>query len=34
MAWRVEFLDEEVLRALEAMPLDIRASFLRIESPT
>jgi phage-related protein len=30
MSWRVEFLDEEVETALEAMPVDIRASFPRI----
>jgi phage-related protein len=30
MSWRVEFLDEGVQAELEAFPLDIRASFLRI----
>jgi phage-related protein len=30
MTWCVEFLNEEVLAELEAMPVDIRASFLRI----
>jgi phage-related protein len=30
MTWRVEFLDERVLAALETQPTDIRASFLRI----
>lgn len=30
MQWRVEFLDEGVKAQLEAFPLDIRASFLRI----
>jgi hypothetical protein len=30
MAWRVEFLDEGVLAALRALPIDIRASFERI----
>jgi phage-related protein len=28
--WRVEFLDDGVLAELEALPIDIRASFLRI----
>jgi phage-related protein len=28
--WRVEFLDEGVRATLEAMPVDIQASFLRI----
>jgi phage-related protein len=30
MRWRVEFLNDEVLAALETMPRDIQASFLRI----
>jgi phage-related protein len=30
MAWTVEFLDEDVQAALEALPDDIRARFLRI----
>ena len=30
MPWQVEFLDAGVLAELEALPLDIRASFLRI----
>ena len=30
MAWRVEFFDEGVRAELEILPLDIRASFLRI----
>lgn len=30
MTWRVEFLDEEVQAELEALPVDIRARFLRI----
>jgi len=30
MSWRVEFLDETVQSDLEALPLDIRARFLRI----
>ena len=30
MTWKVEFLDEGVQDALEALPADIRASFLRI----
>jgi phage-related protein len=30
MKWRVEFLNNAVQAALEAMPLDIQASFLRI----
>ncbi len=30
MTWTVEFLDEAVSADLEAMPIDIRASFLRI----
>ena len=30
MAWRVEFLDEEVATALTAFPADIRAKFARI----
>ena len=30
MTWRVEFLDVDVLAELEELPLDIRASFLRI----
>lgn len=30
MAWRVEFLDDEALAQLEALPLDIQASFLRV----
>jgi len=30
MRWRVEFLDEAVEAELEAMPVDIQASFLRI----
>ena len=30
MPWRVEFLDDAVVGELEALPLDIRASFLRI----
>ena len=30
MAWSVEFLDEDVQAALEAMPADIRAAFQRI----
>jgi phage-related protein len=30
MPWRVEFLDDEVRAALEALPDDIQASFLRI----
>jgi phage-related protein len=30
MKWRVEFLDDGVEAALEALPVDIRASFLRI----
>ncbi len=30
MSWRVEYLDEDVKAALDAMPDDIRASFRRI----
>lgn len=30
MSWRVDFLDEDVRAALNAMPDDIGASFLRI----
>jgi phage-related protein len=30
MSWRVEFLDDRVVTALETLPLDIQASFLRI----
>ncbi len=30
MSWRVEYLDESVKAALDAMPEDIRASFRRI----
>jgi phage-related protein len=30
MTWRVEFLDEGVRAELEALPVDIRARFLRI----
>jgi phage-related protein len=30
MKWRVEFLDDGVRADLEALPQDIRASFLRI----
>jgi len=30
MSWRVEYLDEDVKAALDAMPEDIRASFRRI----
>ncbi len=30
MTWRVEFLNETVQAELEILPLDIRASFLRI----
>src|ERR1700744_195203 len=30
MSWRVEFLNADVQAELEALPLDIRASFLRI----
>ena len=30
MAWSVEFLDETVQAELETLPLDMRASFLRI----
>jgi phage-related protein len=30
MAWTVEFLDEDVQAALDAMPDDIGAAFLRI----
>jgi len=30
VAWRVEFLDEEVQAALDAQPADIRARFRRI----
>ncbi|MFT8247184.1 type II toxin-antitoxin system RelE/ParE family toxin [Roseomonas sp. BN140053] len=30
MNWRVEYLDEDVKQALEAMPQDIRAAFQRI----
>jgi phage-related protein len=30
MRWRVEFLDDAVEAELEAMPVDIQASFLRI----
>jgi hypothetical protein len=30
MAWRVEFLDEEVVAALSTFPADIRANFARI----
>jgi phage-related protein len=30
MSWSVEFLDETVQAALEAMPADIRAAFQRI----
>ena len=30
MAWRVEILDEAVQAALEVLPVDIRAHFLRI----
>jgi phage-related protein len=32
MTWRVEFLDEGVQAELEALPVDIRARFLRITS--
>jgi len=28
--WAVEFLDEDVKAALDALPVDIRASFQRI----
>jgi hypothetical protein len=28
--WRVEFLDDDVMAALGAFPVDIRASFERI----
>jgi hypothetical protein len=30
MTWTVQFLDTDVRSELEALPLDIRASFLRI----
>jgi hypothetical protein len=30
MAWSVQFLNTDVRSELEALPLDIRASFLRI----
>jgi phage-related protein len=30
MIWRVDFLDDGVQAELECLPLDIRASFLRI----
>jgi hypothetical protein len=30
MTWRVQFLDDGVQAELEAQPVDIRASFLRI----
>ena len=30
MTWRVEFLDEGVQAELEALPVDIRARFLRV----
>lgn len=30
MGWAVEFLDEDVKAALDAMPVDIQASFRRI----
>jgi phage-related protein len=30
MRWSVEFLDEETKAALDALPLDLRASFQRI----
>lgn len=30
MEWSVEFLNEDVQAELESLPLDIRASFLRI----
>jgi phage-related protein len=30
MTWRVEFLDEGVQAELEALPVDMRARFLRI----
>lgn len=30
MPWAVEFLDQETKAALDAFPLDIRASFQRI----
>src|ERR1700677_2521934 len=30
MAWSIEFLNEHVREALDAFPLDIRASFQRI----
>jgi len=30
MAWRVQFLDDRVRAALEALPDDIQAKFLRI----
>jgi phage-related protein len=30
MRWRVEFLDDAIEADLEAMPVDIQASFLRI----
>ena len=34
MSWRVEFLDDDVRAALDAMPEDIRASFRRIAEMT
>jgi phage-related protein len=30
VSWTVEFLDDEVEAALDALPLDMQASFLRI----
>ena len=30
MPWSVEFLDQDVKSSLDALPLDIRASFQRI----
>ncbi len=30
MAWRVEFLDDDVVAAMSAFPADIRAHFARI----
>ena len=30
MVWSVEFLNEEVRASLDALPLDVRASFQRI----
>jgi phage-related protein len=30
MSWSVEFLDQDVQSSLDALPLDIRASFQRI----